>query len=130
MATVKSVTTIKTVITRMWWDVEPKVLTFAATGLTASGVAAVAQFFGFAFPAGLSVLIATTVASIAAYIKKSTLKTDVPAVQAIATSPAVTSGAVKVEVAPDPASPSSVSSVDPASQTPAYRDQIPPEFRQ
>jgi hypothetical protein len=78
MATPQVSTVIKTVTRRAWSDIEPKVLTFLATGLSAGLVTEGANYVGVHINPGLAVVIATCVASIAGYLKKSTAKTEIP----------------------------------------------------
>jgi hypothetical protein len=79
MAAPKVSTIIKTVTRRAWHDIEPKVLTFLATGLSAGLVTEAANYVGVSINPGLAVVISTCVASIAGYLKSSTAKTEIPA---------------------------------------------------
>jgi hypothetical protein len=81
-------TIIKTVTRRAWSDIEPKVLAFLATGLSAGLVTEAANYVGVDINPGLAVVIATCVASIAGYLKKSTAKTEIPAPAPVAAAPA------------------------------------------
>jgi len=79
MAATKVTTQITTITRRAWHDIEPKVLAFLATGLTAGLVTEAANYVGVNINPGLAVVISTCVASIAGYIKKSTTKSEAPA---------------------------------------------------
>ncbi len=69
------VTTItKNVIHRAWTDLEPKLIAFLATGLTATALVAAAAYVGIPIPDGLASLIVLIVSGIAGYIKSSTTK--------------------------------------------------------
>lgn len=74
MAAIQVSTQIKTVAKRAWHDIEPKVLTFAATGLSAGLVTEAANYVGVSINPGLAVVISTCIASIAGYLKSSTNK--------------------------------------------------------
>ena len=70
MTTVITVT--KNIIHRAWNDLEPKLIAFLATGLTASGLIWVADYVGFKLTAPEAGLIVLLVGTIAGYIKAST----------------------------------------------------------
>jgi hypothetical protein len=107
MASIQTVT--KSVIARDWSDVEPKVLAFAATGVTASVVIEVAGYLGFHVNAGLASAIAVVVATVAGYVKKSTVKDGI--VSAVV--PNVVADATGLEPVPAPVEPAPVP-VEPA----------------
>ena len=69
MIVVKTVT--KSVITRDWNDLEPKLIAFLATGLTATALIQFAGYAGFALTPALASLIVVCVSAIAGYVKKS-----------------------------------------------------------
>ena len=68
-----------TVLKRAWSDLEPKLLAFLATGLTATAVVSAADYVGVHLPDGLAALIVLLVGGVAGYVKSSTNKVDVPA---------------------------------------------------
>lgn len=68
-----------TVLKRAWTDLEPKVVAFLATGLTATAVVSAADYVGVHLPDGLAALVVLIVGGIAAYVKSSTNKVDAPA---------------------------------------------------
>ena len=70
MTTVITVT--KNIIHRAWNDLEPKLIAFLATGLTASGLIWVADYVGFHLTSPEAALIVVLVSTIAGYIKAST----------------------------------------------------------
>jgi hypothetical protein len=70
MSIIRTIT--KNVITRAWHDIEPKLLAFLATGLTATALIAAADYVGIHLPDGLASLIVLIVGGIAGYIKSST----------------------------------------------------------
>ena len=78
MSIIRTIT--KNVLTRAWHDLEPKLLAFLATGLTATALIAAADYVGIHLPDGLASLIVLIVGGIAGYIKSSTVKvpTDPP----------------------------------------------------
>jgi hypothetical protein len=83
MSIIRTIT--KNVITRAWHDIEPKLLAFLATGLTATALIAAADYVGIHLPDGLASLIVLIVGGIAGYIKSSTSKvvaTPAPAISA------------------------------------------------
>lgn len=94
MAATKVTTQIKTVTRRAWHDIEPKVLTFLATGLSAGLITEAANYVGVNVNPGLAVVISTCVASIAGYVKKSTVKTEIPDVPASTLAPMVVESTV------------------------------------
>lgn len=74
-------TVIVSVIKRAWHDLEPKLVAFLATGLTATAVIACADYVGIHLDPSLASLIVLVVCGLAGYVKSSTTKT------AIATAP-------------------------------------------
>jgi hypothetical protein len=80
MAAVQVSTIIKTVTKRAWHDIEPKVLAFLATGVTAGLVVEAGDYAGIHVSPAVAVLVSTIVASVAGYVKKSTSTTEIPAV--------------------------------------------------
>ena len=68
-----------TVLKRDWNDLEPKLLAFLATGLTATAVVSAGDYVGIHIPVGLAMLIVMVVGAVAEYIKSSTNKVSVPA---------------------------------------------------
>ena len=66
------------VLKRAWNDLEPKLLAFLATGLTATAVVSAADYVGVHLPDGLAALIVLLVGGIAGYVKSSTNKVDAP----------------------------------------------------
>ena len=72
MSIIRTIT--KNVLTRAWHDIEPKLLAFLATGLTATALIAAADYVGIHLPDGLASLIVLIVGGIAGYIKSSTVK--------------------------------------------------------
>ena len=69
------VTTVsKNVIHRAWTDLEPKLITFLATGLSAGVIVEAAGYVGYSINPGLAIVISTVVASVFGYIKSSTSK--------------------------------------------------------
>ena len=67
------------VLKRAWTDLEPKLVAFLATGLTATAVVSAADYVGVHLPDGLAALIVLLVGGIAGYVKSSTNKVDAPA---------------------------------------------------
>lgn len=91
MTIVRTIT--KNVITRAWHDLEPKLIAFLATGLTATALVSAADYVGVHLPDGLAALIVLIVGGIAGYIKSSTSKVPaVPIVNTPAVEPAVVPG--------------------------------------
>ena len=64
------------VLKRDWNDIEPKLLAFLATGLTATAVVSAADYVGIHLPDGLAALVVLIVGGIAGYVKSSTNKVD------------------------------------------------------
>ena len=83
------------VLKRDWNDIEPKLLAFLATGLTATAVVSAGDYVGLHIPVGLAMLVVMVVGAVAEYIKSSTTKVSVPA--DVAPAP--------VEVVPAPVAP-------------------------
>ena len=77
MATTTRTVTV-TVLKRAWTDIEPKLLAFLATGLTATAVVSAADYVGVHLPDGLAALIVLLVGGVAGYVKSSTNKVDAP----------------------------------------------------
>ncbi len=77
MSIIRTIT--KNVLTRGWHDIEPKLLAFLATGLTATALIAAVDYVGIHLPDGLASLIVLIVGAIAGYIKSSTVKVAPPA---------------------------------------------------
>ena len=77
MTTTTRVVTVN-VLKRAWTDIEPKLVAFLATGLTATAVVSAADYVGVHLPDGLAALIVLLVGGIAGYIKSSTNKVDAP----------------------------------------------------
>jgi len=67
-----------TVLKRDWNDIEPKLLAFLATGLTATAVVSAGDYVGIHIPVGLAMLVVMVVGAVAEYIKSSTTKVSVP----------------------------------------------------
>ena len=65
-----------TVLKRAWTDLEPKLIAFLATGLTATAVVSAADYVGVHLPDGLAALVVIIVGGIAGYVKSSTNKVD------------------------------------------------------
>lgn len=78
MAKVTTIT--KSIITRDWNDLEPKVVTFLASGLTVSGIITVGGYLGLHLTAPEASLAVVLISSIAAYIKKSSQTLPEPVV--------------------------------------------------
>ena len=78
MATTSRTVTV-TVLKREWHDLEPKLVAFLATGLTATAVVSAGDYVGIHLPDGLAALIVLIVGGIAGYIKSSTSKVTAPA---------------------------------------------------
>ena len=89
-----------TVLKRAWSDLEPKLLAFLATGLTATAVVSAGDYVGLHLPDGLAALIVLLVGGVAGYVKSSTNKVDVPAEVVPVPVAAVTVPEVVVPVAP------------------------------
>ena len=66
------------VLKRDWNDIEPKLLAFLATGLTATAVVSAGDYVGIHIPVGLAMLVVMVVGAVAEYIKSSTSKVTVP----------------------------------------------------
>ena len=66
------------VLKREWHDLEPKLVAFLATGLTATALVSAADYVGVHLPSGLAGLIVLIVGGIAGYVKSSTNKVDAP----------------------------------------------------
>lgn len=95
-------TVIKSVVKRDWNDLEPKLVAFLATGLTASGVIEAAKYAGITLDPGQAGLAVVLLSSIAGYIKSSSSKADAPNAD-VAAAPVVAAPAAPVapvEVAP------------------------------
>lgn len=75
-------TVIKTVIVnvakRAWHDLEPKLIAFLATGLTATAVIAGADYVGIHLDPSLASLIVLILGGVAGYVKSSTSKSEMP----------------------------------------------------
>lgn len=80
MAAIQFTTVVKTVAKRAWHDIEPKVLAFLATGVTAGLVVEAGDYAGIHVSPALAVLVSTVVAAVAGYVKKSTSVSEVPQV--------------------------------------------------
>lgn len=98
MTIVRTVT--KNVITRAWTDIEPKLLAFLTTGLSAGVITEAANYLGFTINPALAIVIATVVASIAGYFKSSTSKVPAfaPAIVTAVPAPAVVTTAEPLPV--------------------------------
>jgi len=70
-----------TVLKREWHDLEPKLVAFLATGLTATAVVSAGDYVGIHLPDGLAALIVLIVGGIAGYVKSSTNKVEAPPVE-------------------------------------------------
>jgi hypothetical protein len=79
MAAPKVSTIIKTVTRRAWHDLEPKLIAFLASGLTATGLVEAAKYAGITLDPGQAGLVVLIVGVVAGYIKASTAKTEIPA---------------------------------------------------
>ena len=88
-----------TVLKRDWNDIEPKILTFLATGLTATAVVSAGDYVGIHIPVGLAMLIVLIVGGIAGYAKASTSK--VRAAGGILPAPVAPEDVVAAPVAPE-----------------------------
>ena len=66
------------VIKRAWTDLEPKLVAFLATGLTATAVVSAADYVGIHMPDGLAALVVLIVGGVAGYVKSSTNKVEAP----------------------------------------------------
>ena len=66
------------VLKRAWTDLEPKLVAFLATGLTATAVVSAADYVGVHLPDGLAALIVLLVGGVAGYVKSSTNKVVLP----------------------------------------------------
>ena len=77
MATTTRTVTVS-VLKRDWNDIEPKLLAFLATGLTATAVVSAGDYVGLHIPVGLAMLVVMVVGAVAEYIKSSTSKVSVP----------------------------------------------------
>jgi len=77
MTTTTRVVTVN-VLKRAWTDIEPKLIAFLATGLTATAVVSAADYVGVHLPDGLAALIVLLVGGVAGYVKSSTNKVDAP----------------------------------------------------
>lgn len=73
MTIIRTIT--KTVATRAWHDLEPKVVAYLATGLTGTALIAGADYIGIKLDPSLAALIVILLGAIAGYIKSSTSKT-------------------------------------------------------
>lgn len=98
------------VITRAWTDLEPKLLAFLTTGLSAGVITEAANYLGYSINPALAVVIATLVATIAGYLKSSTSKVPAiapqPVVPAPVAVPVVAVAPVQTVVTPaDPSQP-------------------------
>jgi hypothetical protein len=96
MAAVQVSTIIKTVTKRAWHDIEPKVLAFLATGVTAGVVVEAGDYAGIHVSPAIAVLVSTIVAAVAGYVKKSTSTTEIPAVAPAPPAPVVAPAPVVV----------------------------------
>jgi hypothetical protein len=65
-------TVVKNVIHRAWNDIEPKLLTFLATGLTASLLIFVANYVGWNISPALASVAVVVISTVAGYLKSST----------------------------------------------------------
>ena len=61
----------KNVLTRDWNDLEPKLITFLATGVTASGLILLGNYLGLNITSSEAALGVTLISAIAGYFKKS-----------------------------------------------------------
>lgn len=73
MTIIRTIT--KTIATRAWHDLEPKVVAYLATGLTSTALIAFADYAGVRLDPSLAALIVILLGAIAGYIKSSTSKT-------------------------------------------------------
>lgn len=114
-------TIVKSVVRRDWNDLEPKLIAFLATGLTATGLVQFAAFLGVHPTPAQAALAVLVISSIAGYIKSSSSKdtisgaaTDGVVVNAPAPVP-VNGGLGLASLLPTDAStpPAVVSAVDP-----------------
>jgi len=78
MAAVQFSTIVKTVSKRAWHDIEPKVLAFLATGVTAGLVVEAGDYAGVHVSPAVAVLVSTIIAAVAGYVKKSTSVQEIP----------------------------------------------------
>lgn len=98
MTVVRTIT--KNVISRAWNDLEPKLVAFLATGLSASVVIEAANYLGWDINPGLAAVIATVVATVFGYLKSSTSKVLADPAPIVAAPPAYV--APQPTVTPDP----------------------------
>lgn len=70
-------TVLVTIIQRAWHDLEPKLIAFLATGLTATAIISGADYVGIKLDPSLASLIVLVVAGLAGYVKSSTTKVTV-----------------------------------------------------
>ena len=82
------------ILKRDWNDIEPKLLAFLATGLTATAVVSAGDYVGVHLPDGVAALIVLVVGAIAGYVKSSTSKVPAPVEVVPATVAPVTPEAV------------------------------------
>jgi len=69
---------VKVKLVRAWSKLAPKLITFAATGLSASTVIAMAdEYLDITLPLGLTGLIVTLVATVAGYFKADSYDSNV-----------------------------------------------------
>jgi hypothetical protein len=81
-------TVTKNVLHRAWTDLEPKVVTFLATGLSAGVIVEAAGYLGYPINPGLAIVLSTVIASVFGYVKSSTSKVVTP-VTPVAITPAI-----------------------------------------
>lgn len=80
MAATKVTTLFTTVTRRAWHDIEPKLYAWLATGVSATAVISFAQnYLGITVTVPEAGLVVTLLGFAAAYIKKSTSKSELPA---------------------------------------------------
>lgn len=118
----KVVIVSKNVLTRDWNDLEPKLLTFLATGVTASGLILIGNYLGLTITAPEASLGVVLISAIAGYLKKSSQTLPVAPVKPA--TPVVAPTVAKPPVAPTVAVPP-VSSVT-STTTPDTVTVLPP----
>ena len=100
MTIVQTIT--KNVLKRAWNDIEPKVLSFLATGLSAALVIKAGEYAGVTIDPAAAVAIAAVIAGLAGYLKSSTVRV-LPFVPIEVPVPVIVAPTPPVVVAPVPA---------------------------
>lgn len=99
MTIVRTIT--KNVLSRAWYDIDPKLIAATTTGVSASAVVEVGQLVGYHVSAPLALLVSSVLGAVIGYIKSSTVKVQpAKAVAALAAATAPAPAPAPVDAAP------------------------------